>query len=334
MTNVPQKIWISGCLRTPKTPEEKPFYGRLEDAQLPDRLVVDYVRVYEENPGRPLPRVTLAVKGKGPFKEGDPVTFDVGAAASRGKVKSIMLFSMGRIRAEQPVNAATAKATFTINNLFPGATNTIIAMAKDDAGLVGQSAPLRLELITGKEYTGTPYQGKPQVIPGTIQAGCYDEGGNGVAFRSAALGPSDASLEYRKTELGALPEAVEVGGDRAQWVCYDVDVATAGEYDAELFMNRPDYATKGLSPADAAREGTIRVCLGQAGVPGATLQTWKLPASWNSGAGWRSPQKSLGTQKIKLPAGRHKLIMFVDGINSQFTFFCRLVLTPSAKPGG
>ncbi|MGE5532323.1 MAG: hypothetical protein ACM3VW_09430, partial [Bacteroidota bacterium] len=129
-------------------------------------------------------------------------------------------------------------------------------------------------------------------------------------------------------------EAVEVGGDRAQWVCYDVDVAAAGEYEAELFMNRPDYATKGLSPADAAREGTIRLCLGQAGVPGATLQTWKLPMSWNSGAGWRTPQKSLGTQKIQLPAGHHKLIMFVDGINSQFTFFCKLVFTPATKPGG
>ncbi|MBN2130200.1 MAG: glycoside hydrolase family 16 protein, partial [Sedimentisphaerales bacterium] len=42
MTNAPQKIWISGCLRAPKTKEQKPFYGRLEEAQLPDRLVVDY----------------------------------------------------------------------------------------------------------------------------------------------------------------------------------------------------------------------------------------------------------------------------------------------------
>ena len=48
VTNVPQKVWISGCLRTPPDEKTKPVYGRLEDAQLPDRLVVDYVRIYED----------------------------------------------------------------------------------------------------------------------------------------------------------------------------------------------------------------------------------------------------------------------------------------------
>lgn len=335
MTNVPQKVWISACLRTPKTPQDKPFYGRLDDAQLPDRLVVDYVRVYEQDTGaRQLPQVTLALKGAAPPKEGEPVTFDVTATASRGKIRSLLLFSMGRIRAEQPVDAARAKATFTLTNLFPGATNTVIAMAQDDAGLVGQSAPLTLELLTGKEYTGTPFQGKPQAIPGTVQGGCYDEGGNGVAFRSDALGPSDARLEWRKTELGALQEAVEVGGDRARWICYEVEVAQAGEYEAELFMNRPDYSTRGLSAADGAHEGTVRVCLGKTGEVGPQLLAWKLPASWNSGAGWRTPQKSVGRQTVKLPAGRHKLILFFDDFNIQFTFFCKLVFSVAGKGGG
>ncbi|MEN6548307.1 MAG: family 16 glycosylhydrolase [Armatimonadia bacterium] len=332
MTNVPQKLWISGCLRTPKTEKERPFYGRLEDAQLPDRLVVDYVRVYDQDTGaRKLPAVTLAVKGKGPFKEGEPVSFDVSATASRGKVKSIMLFSMGRVRAEQKVDATKAKATFTVTNLFPGATNTIIAMAQDDAGLIGQSAPIQMELMTGKEYTGTPFQGKPQAIPGTVRGGYYDEGGNGVAFRSSALGPSDARLEWRKTEIGAMEEAVEVGGDRARWICYEVEVAQAGEYEAELFMNRPDYSTKGLKPEEGAREGTIRLCLGETGVVGPKLVDWKLPASWNSGAGWRTPQTSVGKQTVQLPAGRHKLIMFFDGFNAPFTFFCKLVVSPVVK---
>ena len=98
-------------------------------------------------------------------------------------------------------------------------------------------------------------------------------------------------------------------------------------------MNRPDYSTQGLSPAEGAREGTIRLCLGQTGAVGPQLLAWKLPASWNSGVGWRSPQKSVGKQTVQLPAGRHKLIMFFDGINSQFTFFCKLVFSP-AKPGG
>jgi len=334
VTNVPQKVWISACLRAPKDLGAKPFYGRLEEAQFPDRLVVDYVRIYEEDTGaRPLPKVTLAVKGEGPFKEGEPVSFDVTATVPDGKVTSLMLFSMGRIRAEEAVATATAKTTFTVSNLFPGAMNTIIAMAQDDTGLVGQSVPVRLELITGREFTGTPWQGKPQPIPGTVQGGCYDEGGKGVAFRSEALGPSDARLDYRKSELGSLPEAVEVGGDYAKWITYDVDVAAAGDYAVELFMNRPDYSTKNLDPATGAREETVRLNLGRTGAAGTPLLEWKLPMSWNSGGGWRSPQKSLGTQTARLPAGRHKLVLFCDDITVKFTFFCKLVFTPAAKPG-
>ena len=334
VTNVPQKVWISACLRVPKTKEAKPFYGRLEEAQLPDRLVVDYVRVYEEDTGeRTPPRVTLALKGEGPFKEDEPVSFDVAAAVPGGKVTSLMLFSMGRIRAEETVDAATAKHTFAVSNLFPGATNTIIAMARDDTGLVGQSAPVRLELVTGKEFTGTAWTGNPQKIPGTVQGGCYDEGGNGIAFRSVALGPSDARLEYRKSEIGSLPEAVEVGGDYAKWITYEVDVAATGDYEVELFMNRPDYSTKDLAPTAGARDETVRLNLGQTGAAGTPLLEWRLPTSWNSGAGWRSPQRSLGTRTVRLPAGRHKLVLFCDEVSVKFTFFCKLVFSPAAKPG-
>jgi len=333
MTNVPQKIWISACLRTPKKKGQRPFYGRLEEAQFPDSLIVDYVRVYEEDTGaRTPPQVTLAVNGPGPFKAGEPASFTVKAASSNGKVISLMLFSMGRIRAEKTVDAATVETTFTVSDLFPLATNTVLAMAKDDAGLVGQSVPVRVELISGREFTGTAWQGKPQTIPGTIQGGCYDEGGNGVAFRSDETGPSDARLEYRKDELGDLPEAVGVGGSRARWVTYELDVAAAGEYEVELFMNRSDYYTKGGAPAAAARNEPIRLNLGQAGAPGTTLCTWRLATSWDSGYGWRRPQKSLGKQTVRLPAGRHKLIMFCDGISVPGTFFCKLVFGPAAKP--
>ena len=67
---------------------------------------------------------------------------------------------------------------------------------------------------------------------------------------------------------------------------------------------------------------------------GTKLPEWKLAPPWNSGAGWRVPQKSLGKQKVQLPAGRHKLVMSFDGISGQFTFFCKLVFSPAAKPGG
>ncbi len=163
-----------------------------------------------------------------------------------------------------------------------------------------------------------------------MQGGCYDEGGNGIAFRSEVLGPSDARLEFRKAELGSLPEAVEVGGDYARWVTYEVEVTAAGEYDVEMFMNRPDYSTRNRAPTAPVREESVRLNLGGAGTAGKAMLEWKLATTWNSGTGWRSPQKSLGKQTVRLPAGRHKLVLFCDEISVPFTFFCKAVFTPVA----
>ena len=331
VTNVPQKIWISSCLRTPKAEQKRPFYGRLEEATFPDRLVVDYVRVYEHDTGgRTPPQVTVALAQPGPFKEGVPVSFKVTATSADTKVDSLMLFSMGRIRAEKAVSAARAEMTFTVSSLFPMVTNTIVAMARDETGLVGLSAPVRVELITGREYTGTAWQGKAQQIPGRILGGCYDEGGNGVAFRSDETGPSDARLTHRKDELGDTPEAVGVGGSRAQWITYEVDVAETGDYEAELFMNRCDHYTKGVEAKTARRE-PVHLNLGRSGSAGSALLTWQLPTSWDSGYGWRRPTKSLGTQRVRLPAGRHKLVLVCDEVTVPGTFFCMLDVRAVAK---
>ncbi len=76
-------------------------------------------------------------------------------------------------------------------------------------------------------------------VPGTILAERYDEGGNGVAFQTATVAPSVRKDAFRKNELGGHPEAVEVGGIvSAKWITYEVEVAEAGDYEVELFMNR------------------------------------------------------------------------------------------------
>jgi hypothetical protein len=324
MTDVPQKIWISSCLRTPKLDQERPFYGRLEEAQFPDRLVVDYVRIYEHDTGgKAPPHVTLTPVRPGPFKVGESVSFRVTATSSDSTVNSLLLFSMGRIRAEKAVNAAKAETVFTVSNLFPMVNNTVIAMARDDAGLIGKTPSVVVELISGREYTGTAWQGKAQKIPGKVLGGCYDEGGNGVAFQSDEIGSSDARLDYRQDELGDMPEAVGVGGSRARWITYEVEVAEAGEYEVALFMNRCDYYTKGGKPG-ADQGQPIHLKFGEAGSAGRTLSTWQLPISWDSGYGWRRPQKLLGTQKVQLPAGRHKLVLDCKGITVRGTFFCML----------
>lgn len=339
MTTAPQRVWISECLRYPTKSQKdggaKPFYGWLEDAKFPDQLVVDYVRVYDEDLGNKMaPSVTVTVDGNADeLRLGQPATFRVRADASEGAIKTVYLFSSGYIRAEanvEPVPAGTQSwwagfigmfskpghaidQTFSVSNLFEDC-NTIIAMAKDNDGRIGLSAPLLVNVLTGREYTGAAYQGKPQLIPGKIIAGHYDEGGNGVAFRNCLQG--DLRLTWRKEEIkGSEEMAIPAGGANPLWVTYRVLVKEAGVYDVELLMNRPDYQRKGVDftgiPDDVIQLDVDKVKAAE----------WKLPAGWDSGAGFRQPIKPVGKQRVTLTAGEHQLIVRFDRVRMAFTYF-------------
>jgi hypothetical protein len=162
ITNVPQKLVVGSVFKTPKPLKRDaehdakypPFYGWLEDAKLPDQLVVDYIRWYDEDPGeQSAPAVTLALDGdRSGLVQGRPATFRVNVTDKDGSPISVQLFAKGYLRAEAALDATGAAQTFTITNLFPGA-NTLIATAVDDDGLVGLSAPLR---VTVKSAAASP----------------------------------------------------------------------------------------------------------------------------------------------------------------------------------
>jgi hypothetical protein len=341
ITTVPQRVWISECLRTPKKLKKDgghpPFYGFLEDATFPDQLVVDYVRVYEEDYGKKTaPAVTVTLDGKPEeWRQDQPMTFHVHADDRDGTVKKVYLFSSGYIRAEADVPAPAPASgwsrlaslfakrghsvdqTFTVTNLFE-ADNTIIAMAKDCDGLIGLSVPLPITVLTGREYTGTAYQGKPQTIPGRIVAGHYDEGGRGAAFQDNT-DKGDPRASWRNTEIAnSVESAIPV---TARWVTYRVHVEESGEYDVELFMNRPDYGRKGKDfsaiPDDVVQLEVDRVKVAE----------WSLPAAWDSGYGFRNPTLPMGKRRVKLTAGDHQLIVRFGRAKSPHTFFGGFMFT-------
>jgi len=62
-------------------------------------------------------------------------------------------------------------------------------------------------------YTGTPYNGSPATVPGTIQAENFDNGGEGVAYHDD--GPTNVGGVYRQT--GVDIEASAGGGYDVGW---------------------------------------------------------------------------------------------------------------------
>jgi hypothetical protein len=161
ITIVPQKLMTGGVFKTPNPvkkdapPDAKsmPFYGWLEDALLPDQLVVDYLRWYDEDLGSDhAPVVTVDVVhdeifATDKFPAGKPLTFRIRAQDADGRIVSVQLFAKGYLRAEAKLDTPQADQTFALSNLFEG-DNTVIATAVDNDGHVGLSAPLRVKMTT------------------------------------------------------------------------------------------------------------------------------------------------------------------------------------------
>jgi len=84
----------------------------------------------------------------------------------------------------------------------------------------------------------TPYGGTATVLPGTIQAENFDDGGAGRAYADASAG--NAGGRYRATDVDI--ESTNDGGSgydvgwvsAGEWLNYTVDVISAGNYDLDV----------------------------------------------------------------------------------------------------
>jgi hypothetical protein len=254
---------------------------------------------------------------------GSPVRFRVRAKDNDGSVKKLMLFSKGYLRAELEVDRSECEHVFTLSNLFSD-ENTIKAMAQDNDGLVGISPSVTLTVLTGREYTGTAYKGELQSIPGRIIAGHYDEGGNGVAYAMVRTSNRDKRSVWRADEIGWSEEfVIPAGGESSEpvWITYQVNVTEAGEYDVELFMNRPETAV-----SQSAHKPVVEEFI-QLDVDGSKMAEWTMSSKWSSGKNWRNPVLPIGKQRIKLSAGKHQLILRFDRMKTVYTFFGGLEFT-------
>jgi len=297
-TTQPMHLLITGNFRDPNRAK---FQGDYADGHWPDQLTVDYVRVYQEDPGtKQKPKVALRLAQPArTFKQDEVIAFHVDANDADGNVASVLLFSNGRIRAEQ--SAASATFTLPAKQLYRG-DNILIAMARDNDGLTGLSEPLRLEVLMPGVAPATPYLGKAQSIPGKITAGYYDEGGAGAAYFSYytenSFGMPPWNKSFRTTEHINTPDQSGIAaGHRGLWVNYSVDIREGGDYRVIAMLARPD-AMAGYSDRDD------RILLEIDGQP---LTEFVFSPALTTGKAYWSNYHPLPAQTVRLPAGRHVL---------------------------
>ena len=309
ITTQPMHVLISGCFREPR---KGGFFGDYADATWPDQLTVDYVRVYEEDPGgRQKPAVSLRMQEpSGAIPAGQGVTVHVVAENVDGSVSKVLLFDNGRIRGEKP--AASATFTLPAGDLYIG-DNVLVAMAVDNEGLVGISDPVTFLVHNAAGKPSTPYQGQAQVIPGRIIAGHYDEGGQGTAYGSYLKDNLFArppwNLEFRPNEGVSSPNATGIGAShRGLWVQYTVDVEQAGDYRITPFIARPD-AMQGYS------EKPDRILLELDDAP---LAEFSFSPEFTTGRQYWGNYQPLPAKTIGLPAGRHVLRVRFDATPLNF----------------
>lgn len=83
-----------------------------------------------------------------------------------------------------------------------------------------------------------PFGGTPTMLPATIQAENFDNGGSGVAYRDTTSGNSGG--QYRGTDVDIEDSSDSGGGHDVGWVAasewlkYTVNVSAAGAYDIEV----------------------------------------------------------------------------------------------------
>ena len=182
-------------------------------------------------------------------------------------------------------------------NDAPVGNYAITAVATDNDGATGTSAPTTLHVLPGP--ASLPFQGSPAVIPGVIEAENFNEGGEGVGYHDLTAGNSGGT--YRQTDVDVQTTTDTTGGfavtsvEGGEWLAYTISVVQSADY---TFQAR--VASAGIG-------GTFHVEVDGIDVTG--------PMSVPNTGGAQIWQ-TIGTQGIPLIAGDHILRFVADAKGS------------------
>ena len=301
------KVLFSGCIMNKGYSTINWFPQSM--GKYPQYFTVDYVRVYAF-PEKDTPSIRL---------DGDPSAQIVPVNSilkirakvepnpvSKSPIKAVYLFDNGyfigyRDRApytfEFPFNADFLRGT-AYNRPgrggqvipFDGYPHSFVLFVQDEAGNVSHTEPFTRIPVFGKS---TPYKGKIHQIPGKIFIGHYDEGGEGIAYHDTSPG-NTVSKTFRPGENADCLDNHLGYTIRHEWLAYTVDIQEGGVYTAQVC-----YGT----PLPGRNELVLLLDDRQIGVFKMT------PDKKNN---WICSSVA-EVSNLKLPAGRHKITLLVDG---------------------
>lgn len=281
---------------------------------MPEAMEVDWIRAYRwpgsEEGASPVVTLRNASRGLYSVPAGETVKFvaDVRPSRKTGSgIKAVHLFDGGyhlMTKCEPPYEFAfplsddfyrtTAwkrSGRAKENHPFDCSYHAFAAFAEDESGGIGHTDAYVVMLAPEKR--SEPYRGVAQTIPGKIDIGAYDEGGQGVAY-------SDTTPQNRFADGGwRANEAVDanrhcIGAiDTGEWINYTVDVAREGNYEFDFLVGTPyDLVHRINVVLDGRIVGTVSFGRHE----------------WDD---WRTATHV--KTRISLPAGRHVVTLHLFG---------------------
>ncbi len=198
----------------------------IDDSIFPQKMEVDYVRVYSYTG---LPEVSLVSPADSLSLESG-ASLDLAALASDadGSIDELVIFQGDGVLA----TSSTDSVSTSITDVEPGCYS-ISAKATDDLGWSSQTAAI--PVTVGDECTQAPYLMTSALIPGTIEAEYFDLGGQNQGYFD--LDPVNTGTGIRQSEGVDIERVSDVGGGyyvgwiaNREWLEYSVNVEEAGTY--------------------------------------------------------------------------------------------------------
>jgi Carbohydrate binding module (family 6) len=163
----------------------------------------------------------------------------------------------------------------------------------------------------------SPFEGVPAAVPGTISAGRFDVGGQGVAYNEVVVA---GQPRIRANEL-VTGDALGLGWTtNGEWTRYSVKIATAGSYKVEYLL------AGDTGPVPVA----IKLVLNGDCATGAALAPY-TSASFKTGS-WTAAQPFAAASNAVLPAGDHRLTLCLDTIAGVNVMGVRLTAAAAPTP--